>query len=155
MSSNPPGSTQHDADLTLAVCDSFDRHVTLRIWKHSIQVQAKAGTVVLTGAVRSQSDKEIAGKSAQGVKGVTAVENQLVVDSDLELAIAQALAADSRTLAGFPGILIGVVFGVAYLKGTAPTAEIKKAAGEIASQIAGVLRISNELIVPAKAQAAA
>jgi hyperosmotically inducible periplasmic protein len=155
MSSNQPGSTQHDADLTLAVCDSFDRHVTLRIWKHSIHVQAKAGTVMLTGAVRSQSDKEIAEKSAQGVKGVTAVENQLVVDSDLELAIAQALAADSRTLAGFPGILIGVVFGVAYLKGTAPTAEIKKVAGEIASQIAGVLRISNELIVPAKVQAAA
>ena len=155
MSSNHPDSTQHDASLELAVRESFDRHVTLRIWKHSIQVQANAGTVVLSGAVRSQSDKEIAGESARGAKGVAAVENQLVVDGDLELAIAQALAADSRTLAGFPGILIGVVFGVAYLKGTAPSAEIKKAAGEIASKIAGVLRISNELVVPVKAKVAA
>ncbi len=155
MSSIHPGSTQHDADLAVAVCESFDRHATLRIWKRSIEVQANAGTVVLTGAVRSQSDKEIAEKSARGVKGVTAVENQLVVDGDLELAIAQALAADSRTRAGFPGILIGVVFGVAYLKGTAPTAEVKKTAGEIASKIVGVLRISNELVVPVKAKAAA
>ncbi len=155
MSPNNSDSTPHDANLELTVRDALDRYTTLRIWKYSIQVKANAGTIVISGAVRSQADKEIAEKAAQSVKGVSAVQNQLVVDGDLELAIAQALSADPRTSAGFPGILVGVVFGVAYLKGTAPSEEIKKAAGEIAGKIAGVVHVSNELIVPAKTAVAA
>ena len=155
MSPTNSDSTPHDASLELTVRDAFDRYTTLRIWKHSIQVKANAGTVVISGAVRSQADKEIAEKAAQSVKGVSAVQNQLVVDGDLELAIAQALSADSRTSAGFPGILVGVVFGVAYLKGTAPSEELKKAAGEVTGKVAGVARVSNELIVPVKTAVAA
>lgn len=151
MSPNNSGAIQHDANLEIAVRDALDQNALPRIWKHSIQVRASAGTVVLSGAVRNHTIKEIAENLARAVKGTSAVQNEIVVDSDLELAIAQALASDPRTRTGFPGILVGVVFGVVYLKGTAATEELKKAAGEIAGRIAGVLRVSNELMVPAKA----
>jgi osmotically-inducible protein OsmY len=147
MSSNTPNSTKHDAVLEQAVRDAMGGYAPLQMWRHSINIQASDGRVVLTGNVRSQANKEIAEQFARSVKGVTAVENHVVVDSDLELAITQALAADARTCGAFPGILVGVVFGVAFLKGTVASPEVKQAAGEIASRIAGVRRVSNELIV--------
>ncbi len=154
MSTNTLNSTQRDARMEAAVRDALDRYAPLRMWRHSFQVQASDGKVVLSGSVRSQPEKEMAETLARQVRGVASVENQLMVDSDLELAVAQALGTDARTLAGFPGILVGVVFGVVYLKGTVPSEELKKAAGEIASRVAGVQRISNELRVPANAPAA-
>ena len=148
MSLNTFDSNPHDANLEMQVRDALEQYTPLSVWKHSVQVHANAGTVILSGVARSQAEKEVAENLVSRVKGVSTVQNRLIVDSDLELAVAQALAEDVRTCAGFPGILVGVVFGVVYLKGTAPTKELKQAAGEIASQVAGVARISNELKVP-------
>jgi osmotically-inducible protein OsmY len=148
MSLNTFDSNPHDANLETAVRDALEQYAPLSMWKHSVQVRANAGTVTLSGTARSQAEKEVAENLVSRVKGVSTVQNQLIVDSDLELAVAQALVSDARTRPGFPGILVGVVFGVAYLKGTAPTKELKQAAGEIASQVAGVARVSNELKVP-------
>ena len=153
MAPNTANSTQHDANLEQSVRNALDRYTPLRVWQHSIQIQANHGAVVLSGSARSQAEKQVAGNLARAVKGVTAVENRLMADGDLEIAIAQALAADARTRDAFPGVLIGVVFGTVYLKGTAASEEIKKAASEIASKIVGILQVSNELIVPAKAAA--
>jgi hyperosmotically inducible protein len=153
MTPNTSNSTQQDTRLEQAVRRALDHYAPLRMWQHSIQIQANNGTVVLSGCARSQAEKEVAGNLARAVKGVTSVENQLIADGDLEIAIAQALAADARTRDAFPGVLVGVVFGTVYLKGTAVSENVKKAASEIASKIAGILRVSNELIVPAKAAA--
>ncbi len=153
MTPNTANSTQHDATLEQSVRNALDRYTPLRVWQHSIQIQANNGAVVLSGCARSQAEKEVAGNLARAVKGVTAVENRLIADGDLEIAIAQALAADARTRDAFPGVLVGVVFGTVYLKGTAVSDDVKKAASEITSKIAGILRVSNELTVPAKAAA--
>jgi osmotically-inducible protein OsmY len=155
MSSNTLNVTKRDVNLEQAVRDALDRYAPLRMWQHSIEVQASGGTVVLAGNARSQAEKEIAEKFVRSVKGVTSVENRLIVDGDLEVAVAQALAADARTGSAFPGILVGVVFGTNFLKGTVASQDVKKAAGEIASQVAGVQRVSNELIVLAKVAAPA
>ncbi len=149
------GSHQND-DLANAVRQTLLQYPPLRASGSGVQVDAESGAVTLSGVVRSQAIKETAEQLAWKVKGVSAIENHLTVDSDVEVAVAQALASDTRTRAGFPGILIGVVYGVAYLKGTVASAEIKNAASEIAAKIKGVLRVSNELIAPAKpAQVAA
>ena len=134
-------------NLARAVQDALMQYTPLRIWKHSLKVIVEDGSVVLTGTLRNHSAKTTAERIARSVKGVTVVKNQIVVDDDVEVAVAQALAADPRTLAGFPGIVVGVVFGVTYLKGTVASAAIKDAATEVAIKLAGIKHISNELVV--------
>jgi len=152
MTLNTAGKHGHspaDNKLTMAVCDALMRYTPIRIWGHNVDVAVHAGTVILSGVARSRAARETAEKLARGVRGVTSVENRIVVDNDVEVAVAQALASDPRTRAGFPGILIGVVFGVAYLKGMVRSAEIKDAATGIVSRVAGVQHVSNELMVAA------
>jgi osmotically-inducible protein OsmY len=155
--SDPPiydGRNTADEDLVMAVRDALNQYTPIHIWGDGVQIDSHAGTVVLSGVTRSRSAKETAGRMARAVKGVSAVDNRLVVDPDVELAIAQALAADPRTRAAFPGILVGVVFGVNFLKGAVLTAEMKAAAEEIARQIPGVKSVSNELAITQDAKAA-
>ncbi len=155
--SDPPvydGHNTVDEDLVMAVRDALDRYTPIHIWGDGVQIDARSGTVTLSGVVRSRSAKETAGRSAKSVKGVSTVDNRLVVDPDVELAIAQALAADPRTQGAFPGILVGVVFGTTFLKGTVATAEMKAAATEIASKIPGVKSVSHELVITQEPKAA-
>lgn len=144
-----------DANLVMAVRNALSQYTPLRIWEQGVQVDVQGGTVILSGNVRSRAVKEMAERIARGVKGVSAVQNQLLADTDVEVAVAQALSADVRTRAGFPGILVGVVFGVVYLKGTVASADIKNAATEIVAKVAGVRRVSNELTVAAPQKTAA
>jgi osmotically-inducible protein OsmY len=155
--SDPPiydGRNAADEDLVVGVRDALDQYTPIHIWGDGVQIDAHAGTVVLSGVTRSRSAKETAGRIARAVKGVSTVDNRLVVDPDVELAIAQALAADPRTRAAFPGVLVGVVFGVTFLKGAVPTAEMKAAAEEIARKTPGVRSVSNELAITQDVQAA-
>ncbi len=142
------GSHQND-NLANAVQQTLLEYPPLRASGSGVQVDARSGAVTLSGVVRSQAIKDTAERFARQVKGVSAVENRLTVDSDVEVAIAGALAADVRTRVGFPGILVGVVYGIAFLKGSVKSAEIKTAASEVAAKIHGVIRVSNELIAPA------
>ncbi len=134
-----------DELLEVAVREALDAYSPTHSWGDGIQVTARAGAVLLAGAVRTRSAKETAEQVVRRVKGVTEVQNDLTVDAQIEVAIAQALAADTRTRDAFPGILVGVVFGVCYLKGVVPTAEVKSCAAEIASKIPGIRSVSDEL----------
>lgn len=154
MVQNGSNSGPHDRLLEQAVHDALDRYAPLRVWKHGIEVSASQGAVRLTGHARAQSAKDMAEELVRGVKGVSSVTDEIVCDEDLELAVAQALGADPRTRAGFPGILVGVVFGTVYLKGAVGSDELKRAASEVAGRVAGVRDVSNELAAPAPAAAA-
>ena len=153
MTPNTDDSVRHDPALEQAVRNALDRYTPLRMWRYSFQIQASDGKATLTGSARSQAEKEVAGNLARAVKGITTVDNQMVADGDVELAVAQALATDERTRDAFPGILVGVVFGMVYLKGRVVSEAVKQAAGEIAKRIENVQRVSNELILIPKAAA--
>lgn len=146
--------TESEEELMIAVRDALARYTPVRVWDESVVVKAQGSTIVLSGSVRSRSAKEMAAEIVRKVKGVSAVEDHLVVDADVELAIAQALAVDPRTQAVFPGVLVGVVFGVVYLKGHVASTEVKKAATEIALKVPGVRSVSNELTTPPEPVAA-
>lgn len=155
--STPPnynGHSQRDESLVMAVRDALRQSDRLRIWGDRIHIDASDGKVVISGGVRSRSAKESASMLASQVKGVSTVENNLFVDSDVELAVAQALANDPRTLAAFPGILVGCTFGLVFLKGTVENAAMKAAASEIATKVPGVDAVSNELTPLAVVQTA-
>ncbi len=137
--------TMKEQELALAVRDALTRYTPLHIWDDQVQVTVRGDTVTLSGLVRTGTAKEIAGNLAREVQGVAQVDNQLVVDAETEIAVAQALAADTRLAQSFPGILVGVVFGVVYLKGTVPTLQDKTRANQIALAVPGVRRVSNEL----------
>lgn len=146
--STPPihdGPTKSEEELKIAVWDALAQYTPVRIWDDRVQVTPHGSTIMLSGGVRSRTTNEKAEEIVRQVKGVSAVENHLVVDADVEIAIAQALAADPRTKAVFPGVLVGVVFGVVYLKGQVVSAEVKKAVSEIALKVPGVRLVSNEL----------
>ena len=137
-----------DAELEDTVRTTIQRYGTLRIWGHSLSVEAADGIVTLSGHVRTRVSKTTVEELVRQVPGVRDVTNTLFVDTDLEIAVAQALAQDPRAVKGFPGILVGSGFGEIFLKGAVASQEIKKAAGEIAATVPGVRTVTNELVAP-------
>lgn len=144
----PNGKVMRDAELEEAVQNALARYNTLRIWPHSLQIAAVNGVVTLQGHVRTDPSKMMAEKLIAQVPGVSQVVNNLFVDTDLEIAAAQALAHDPVAVKGFPGILVGSAFGDVVLKGSVASQEIKKAAAEIVNKIPGVRGVTNELVAP-------
>ncbi len=111
------GHSVTDADLEDVVRTAIQRYGTLRIWGHAMSVEVTDGIVTLSGHVRTRVSKTTVEDLVSKVEGVRGVKNELFVDTDLEIAVAQALAQDSRTVKGFPGILVGSGFGEIFLKG--------------------------------------
>lgn len=124
------------------------RTLALPVWGEAIVVKAENGVVELSGYVRTRVLKEKVQQAAWRAKGVREVKNNLRVDTELEVMVAQALGAEARTQAGFPGILVGSAFGEIYLKGNVNSQDLKKAAEEVAKKVPGVLTVVNQLVVP-------
>lgn len=137
--------TNQEEVLINAVRDALSKYNPARMWGDDLRIDARGEQITLSGNVRSQTTKEIAASMTAAVNGVASVQNNLLADSDVEMAVAQALGTDPRTAVAFPGILVGVIFGVVYLKGMVKTPEIKAAAGEVAAKVTGAKIVSNEL----------
>jgi osmotically-inducible protein OsmY len=142
------GRTSQDAELEEAAQEALLRYGTLRIWGHAMQITSSRGVVTLEGHVRTLPSRDLTVRLIGQVPGVKQIVNNLYVDTDLEIAAAQALAKDPRTVSGFPGILVGCAFGEVLLKGNVSSPETKKAAGEIVSRVPGVRHVTNELVAP-------
>jgi osmotically-inducible protein OsmY len=122
----------------------------LRSTDSLIQATADAsGAVTLTGHVRGDLLKYLAGRIATRVTGVTAVHNQLVADTDLENDIAIALAMDPTVQTYTNELMIKVILGVAQLAGTISAADMTAAeaarsqAERLARATPGVLDVVN------------
>jgi osmotically-inducible protein OsmY len=148
MSETMTARSAQDEALDTAAFDALMHYPGVRVWTDALDIRAQNGILEISGHVRTHAEKQVTEDVIIKVKGVKDVINNLYVDTDLELAVAQALGNDARTRGGFPGILVGSAFGEIYLKGSVPSQEMKKAAGEITAKIEGVRDVVNSLEAP-------
>ena len=131
----------------------------------AIDTHVENGSVLLTGTVESQIDKDLAGEIAQGVEGVTEVRNALTVKPDSQKAANtegrdfNEYVSDATLTAKVKFALIdnastdGLSIDVdtenakVTLNGDVESAQVKELAGRIARNVDGVASVDNRLKV--------
>ncbi len=122
-----------------------------------IDIEVYRGTVQLNGTADSEEEKIAAGRIAEDVSGVAAVENNLIVqtesrrtgeyidDKTLEARVAAALAqADGVSLFN---VEVEASRGDVTLGGFVKTEEEKQRAAEIAQQVEDVRQVTNGILI--------
>ena len=124
---------------------------------HNIDVEVYKGRVQLNGFVDSDAERKQAVIDARNVKGVIAVDNNLVIkgadrsagvavdDATIAVKVKAALAADSRTKAH--QINVESSNAVVQLAGFVNSKADMMAANDVARSVAGVARVDNKLAV--------
>lgn len=112
----------------------------------AIDVAVHDGVVRLRGYVSDGRHRARAEELAQRVAGVRRVINELIVDAELILDLAQALARDERT----SGTAIGLnsMHGIVYLFGEVRSPALRAAAEAVAASRPHVRMVVNQLTVP-------
>jgi osmotically-inducible protein OsmY len=111
-----------------------------------IHVKVENGVAYLSGHVRFPSMSSGAERAALKVDGVWKVENDLTIDRDLEIAVAQAIGNDP--LARQARVFVGANNGFVTLTGQAPGLESRRAAQEQAVSMPRVRGVINSIQVP-------
>ena len=111
-----------------------------------IGITVEAGVIWLRGHVSTRINKRNAEEAARSVAGVLGVENDLIADEELVLAVAQALGKEERTRS--ERIAVGVRNGFITLNGQVGSAAIRDAAEAIAASIPPVRGVINYLHAP-------
>lgn len=102
----------------------------------SFSVLVKDGTVTLVGHLSMDDNLQLIERLCWSVSGVIAVKNRLVLDGDLQLQVAQALAKDERTRPFvFP---VGSSHGWVSIAGQVPNREFQLVAEEVAGAVPSV-----------------
>jgi osmotically-inducible protein OsmY len=102
----------------------------------SLSVSVKDGFVLLTGHLSRKYHRDLMEEIACSTPGVNGVQNNLVLDSDLTIQVAEGLSMDERTRRFiFP---VGTAHGWVRLGGVVPRRELQMAAEKIAAQVPSV-----------------
>lgn len=113
-----------------------DELIRLGVFAYTpIEVAVRDGIVTLRGHVNTSAERQRIQEIAQEVRGVQGLENRLVVDYQVEVAVAQALAHDPRTREHI--VQVNSRFGHVFLQGQVPSLEIQRAAEEVAAVLQG------------------
>ena len=142
--------------------DAIHEEIWNAIWRQSqirsldassFSVLVKDGTVTLVGHLSMDDNLQLIERLCWSVSGVIAVKNRLVLDHDLQMQVAQALAEDecTRPLV-FP---VGCSHGWVSIRGYAPSRKIQLVAEEIAGavpSVRGVIALPRIVGQPAPAQ---
>jgi osmotically-inducible protein OsmY len=103
---------------------------------HSLSITVQDGVAVLDGHMSGTFNRLRVENIARSVPGVVAVCNRVVVDGELEMGIAQALAHDARTS---PYLLpVGSDHGWVRVGGTVDSREVQAAAEAVAARVPSV-----------------
>lgn len=136
----------------------------------AIDSKVENGTVYLNGAVESDIDRDLAGEIAKSIKGVTNVENELVVDETKAAMAKEDEAAKERmgfkesvknatltariktqllTNSNTSGMAINVDSkqGAVTLSGVVKSEQEKDLAIKLASNTSGALSVNDQLVV--------
>jgi len=127
---------------------SFD---PLRMFSHSISIRVNDSRVRLEGTVRTPVMKRMAEELARKVAGVQGVQNDLLADTELEVQVAQRLAADPRTRLLTDEITVRSFLGTIYLQGSVDSPLRREMAAQVAGEVKGVKQVVNELVVRERA----
>ena len=111
-----------------------------------IKVSVKDGIVSLRGHVITTENKSRAEEAARSLKGTLGLENYLVIDQDLVIAVAQALEKNKLTQA--ERISVGAQNGVITLDGKVDSVSIRDAAEATAASVPQVRGVINYLQAP-------
>ena len=124
-----------------------------------INVESYKGVVQLSGFATTQSEKDAAGKIAQGVSGVREVHNSIALqpgtslgtklDDSIITGQVKAALMDSADIKSMQ-INVETRNGVTQLAGFVTSAAMKERAGTVAAGIDGVKRVDNVLLVKPK-----
>ncbi|WP_296130296.1 BON domain-containing protein [Pseudomonas sp. Ga0074129] len=135
---------------------------------NDINVKVVNGKATLTGHVAEEVHKDLATEIAMGVKGVTDVDNQIVVDADYlppkpgaERGFGDVISDASITTAVKSKLVwskstdgmstqVETRFGRVVLRGTAQSAVERDLAGRLALNTHGVVAVDNQLKVNAQ-----
>jgi osmotically-inducible protein OsmY len=108
-----------------------------------IEIVVQAGLATLRGHVNTSGERQRVEDIVQEVRGVQGLENRLVIDREVEVAVAQALGRDPRTRNYI--VKVSSRFGRVFLQGRVPALEIQTAAEEVAATVPQVRSIINRL----------
>lgn len=130
---------------------------------HDLHATVKDGKATITGTVQEDLSKELANEIALGVDGITEVDNQIKVVSDLRrdskkrasslgqeiddatiTATIKSKLMWSKYTSGF-ATNVETEFGRVHLTGSADSAQAKRVAGSLAADTRGVVSVSNAL----------
>ena len=111
-----------------------------------INVTVQDGIVRLRGSVITSINKSRAEAAVCSIPGVLDIENHLVVDDELAIDVAQALARDARTR--LETVTVGAHNGVIALYGRVANAVVREVAEEVAANVPQVRGIINCLQAP-------
>ena len=143
----PAGTTlipyRPDADLQDDVHSALWNYARLRVDLRAVQLRVIDGEVWLTGHVSSTLNRRVMSELLEGIKGLVAIHNELVADSDLAIEISRALADDPRTHGQRFGVYPNL--GKVYLRGKTKSPEAAQVAQEIAAGVNHGQTIINEL----------
>ena len=143
-----------DRKIEDAARASYNYH---KILEDRVNVESRDGVVTLTGTVQDQTDKVLAGDTAENIPGVTRVENNILVksaypeksDSWMAVKIRSRLLMKANVSAATT--FVAVYEGVVTLSGTASSLAQKELTEAYAKDIDGVKSVKNEIIVQEKA----
>ena len=144
-----PASYRADADLLDEAHTRLWNYSRIRVDMRAVDMRAVDGEIWLRGFVSSTLNQRIMSELLIGMKGLTAIHNDLVADTDLAVTVAHALSRDPRT----HGQQIGVypTLGKVYLRGLATSQGVSDAATQIAAATVGHGTLINELLLNANA----
>jgi osmotically-inducible protein OsmY len=142
-----------DAEVEWDVRDAI--YTDVRIDSANVDVGVRQGIVRLTGSVPSYAQKVLARETAERIKGVVEVVDDLRVepllprtDPDITADVVAALFRDS--LVDASKIEVTTNQGVVHLHGTVDSLVEKKVVGDIPRGIRGVVDVVNEVqVMPA------
>ncbi len=135
-----------DEELASRISDILATYEPIRaIQGMAIPVAVADGMVVLSGNVPSDTIRKKAQELAMSVRGVLAVKNSLVCDTELELAVAQTLAGSPQI--NGDGVIVRAYLGAVSLDGRVSSTQARQAMGQLVLQTSGVKQVINRLTI--------
>jgi len=135
-------TVEHNSELLSRQDDCLWADIWEALWKEetlrlldldSLTVTVRGGAVTLTGHLSKEQNRQLIEDVVRSMPGVVALQNSLVIDHDLAIQVAGALAKENRTCAF--NLRVTASHGWICLDGEVPNRELQSVAEEVAGRV--------------------